>query len=116
MRNILASLSVLVLSVVVSNASADSKAPVAPKAPAAEAKPATGPKCRAMDGTKQIAEASGASTSDCSFELRESVKKHFCTKGSKGKTFKFTVDFDHKLGARKWPTAKDSMFCSAEVQ
>ena len=77
--------------------------------------PADAPKCRALDAGKQIAEAKGASASDCSFALREDVKRHFCKKGSKGKTFKFTVDFDHKLGERKWPAKQETMYCANEL-
>ena len=85
--------------------------------PATPAKPAAAaPKCRAMDNGKAIAEASGEKPADCSFALREDVKKHYCTAGSKGKTFKFTVEYDHKLGAKKWPTSKDQMFCASEVK
>lgn len=86
-------------------------------ATAAYADPApAGPKCRAIDAGKLITEAAAATTNDCSFALREDVKKHFCKAGSKGKTFKFTVEFDHKLGARKWPAKTDSMYCTKEIQ
>ena len=80
------------------------------------AKPAAGPKCRAVDAGKTITESAAPTTQDCSFALREDVKKHFCKAGSKGKTFTFTVEFDHKLGAKKWPAAKDRMFCAKEVE
>ena len=84
--------------------------PVRPP-PAAKA-----PACWAIDknGVK-ISEARGATASDCSFELRAPLRKHFCKAGSKGKTFTFVVRFEHRLGARTWPEEKDSFYCASEV-
>ena len=85
-------------------------------ATADEAKPAPAePACRAFDGAKEIAKATGPKAPDCSFNLREDVKKHFCKAGSKGKTFKFVVKYEHKLGERAWPESKDSMYCATEL-
>ena len=72
------------------------------------------PGCKAMVDGKVIASANGPSTSDCAFALRRDVARHFCKAGSKGKTFKFTVVFEHKLGARTWPDKPDSFRCSKE--
>lgn len=99
---------VLALLIPAAAARAD-KAPAAP-APAAP----TGPACRAFDGTKQIADSKGETASDCAFNLRDTVKAYYCKAGSKGKTFKFVVKYDHKLGARSWPDSKDSMYCATE--
>jgi hypothetical protein len=98
----------LLLSLLAVTAGADT----APAKPAKPAPPPADPACRALDGATKIAEAHGPSASDCSFNLRAGVKQHFCTDATKGKSFKFVVKYDHKLGARAWPDTNESMYCA----
>jgi hypothetical protein len=94
------------LAALLAGSTANAESPAKPKPPHLA--------CKAMVDAKVIARANGPNTSDCAFALRSDVAKHFCKAGSKGKTFKFTVVFEHKLGARPWPDKQDSFLCTKE--
>ena len=77
------------------------------------AKPApTTPKCRALDADNRVIdEAEGKLPAKCSAALLEKLKKQWCVAENKGKSFPYTLDFDHMNGTKKMEPTKRTWTC-----
>jgi hypothetical protein len=85
------------------------------------AKPApvavTTPKCRALDATNQVIdEAEHKLAAKCSTALLEKLKKKWCVAENKGKSFPYTLDFDHMNGSKKMEPTKRTWTCRSVVK
>jgi hypothetical protein len=78
---------------------------------------ATTPKCRALDAeSKVIDEAENKLATKCSTALLEKLKKKWCVAENKGKSFPYTLDFDHMNGAKKMEPTKRTWTCRSVVK
>jgi mannose/cellobiose epimerase-like protein (N-acyl-D-glucosamine 2-epimerase family) len=75
------------------------------------------PKCRALDaGNQVIDEAEHKLAAKCSTALLEKLKKKWCLAENKGKSFPYTLDFDHLNGAKKMEPTKRTWTCRTVVK
>ncbi|MBA3501793.1 MAG: hypothetical protein M4D80_32985 [Myxococcota bacterium] len=75
------------------------------------------PKCRALDAeSKVIDEAEDKLATKCSTALLEKLKRKWCVVENKGKSFPYTLDFDHMNGAKKMEPTKRTWTCRSVVK